>query len=362
MTLFPRHPDIVRIESSPGRPALVRRDQLLIAPGAPSEAADRWTESRHDLPGVTLLRLRPAAGVDVCELAVSLRPAVPGASPNHVMTGQPGYWGGPAHPPAPAGPVPGPVPAAARREVTVGLLDTGLSPHPWYGTAAWFTEQREGIREVLDADRDHKLDAQAGHGTFAAGLLLRRHAGAHLRVRRVLGSDGVGDELGVLRGIGELRAWSRATGRPVDLVNLSLGGHTFDDQPPPLLARALDGVVAVAAAGNGGASRPFWPAALPGVIGVGALDATGLRRAAFSNHGPWVAACARGEDLTSSFVWYDGGFAGYARWSGTSFAAATVSGVIAAHAAVHGIDARAAAADLLSGGEKVPGLGVRLGR
>src|SRR5690606_27242397 len=79
----------------------------------------------------------------------------------------------------------------------------------------------------------------------------------------------------------------------------------------------------IACAGNTGSSRPFWPAALPTVIAVGALD--GGARAAFSAHGPWVDAWAQGVGLTSSFLEF-GRFRGYAPWSGASFAAALATG------------------------------------
>jgi hypothetical protein len=91
-----------------------------------------------------------------------------------------------------------------------------------------------------------------------------------------------------------------------------------------------------------------WPAAFPGVVSVGALDERRLRppgatppRAAFSNYGSWVKAYAGGVQVLGPFVDYQetGGdvsgsrppqhFRGWARWSGTSFAAATVSGRIA---------------------------------
>ncbi|MFD0891222.1 S8 family serine peptidase, partial [Streptosporangium algeriense] len=71
--------------------------------------------------------------------------------------------------------------------------------------------------------------------------------------------------------------------------------------------------------------------ALPGVIAVGALDVAEQARAPFSAYGPWVDVWTRGEWLRSSFLRH-GEFRGYAGWSGTSFSAAVVSGVIAAAA------------------------------
>ncbi|MFC4589360.1 S8 family peptidase [Sphaerisporangium corydalis] len=309
---------VQEVEHTPGRTALIRPGVLLARSVRP---AARWTQSVERLDGLFLLRLSP--GADPCEIAASLTERGHEVSPNHVVTGQPLFFGGPTGAPRPA--------AALAHEpgepsrVTVGLLDTGVAPHPWYAGAGWFRGQPD---EVLDADGDGLLDHQAGHGTFIAGLVLRQAPGVRLRMVRVLDSNGVGDEAGVLRALDALRDTR------VDVLLLSFGCFTYDDRPSPLVERALAGfpdTVIVACAGNTASSRPFWPAALPRVIAVGALDSSENGRARFSAYGPWVDACARGEALTSSFVDFDQ-FQGYAVWSGTSFAAAVVAGAIAAAA------------------------------
>ncbi|WP_433226658.1 S8 family peptidase [Actinomadura formosensis] len=353
-----RHPDATVVEPLPGRPALIRRDEILVTgpdAGAAEDLVRRWYDSRQDGSGVTRIRLRAPAKVDVCELTALLgtggRHRRLNAAPNHLVLGQPMWWSGPADLPRPAAPLPAPRAAAARREVTVAILDTGLSPHPWYADAGWYREQRDEVAEVLDADLDFELDAQAGHGTFIAGVVLTRAPAARLRARRVIGGDGVGDELEVIRALEWLAEWGRA-----DIVNISLGCHTYDDRPSPVLARAVAALgrrtVVVACAGNAATDRPFWPAAMKPVVGVAALD--GDDRAWFSNHGWWVDACAQGVDVTGTFVSFDGVrppvngidpdlFEGFATWSGTSFAAPAVAGRIAARAAADGVDAVTAA-------------------
>ncbi|RKS68713.1 subtilase family protein [Actinomadura pelletieri DSM 43383] len=374
-----RHPDAVVVEPVPGRPALIRRDEILVAgpdAGVAETFVRRWCDSRQDERGVTRLRLRARSKVDVCGLAAELG-AERGSrrlsvSPNHLVHGQPMWWSGPADLPRPASPPPAPKAAAAsRRDVTVAILDTGLSPHPWYADTGWYREQRAEVEEVLDADLDFELDAQAGHGTFIAGVVLRHAPSARLLARRVLGGDGVGDELTVIRAL----EWLAGRG-DVDVVNLSLGCHTYDDRPSPLLARAMAALgrrtVVVACAGNTATDRPFWPAAMKPVVGVAALD--GDDRAAFSNHGWWVDACAQGVDVTSAFVRFDGTrppvngvdpdlFEGYATWSGTSFAAPVVAGRIAGLAAAEDVDAVTAADRVLdpAGRPVLPDLGVVVG-
>ncbi|SEG14852.1 Subtilase family protein [Thermomonospora echinospora] len=377
--MLARHTDAAVVEPMAGRPTVVRRDQILVATddaAAVEDVVRRWYDSGHDEGGVYLMRLRPQARVDVCELATRLggdgRGRGLAVAPNTVVYGQPMWWSGPAGRPRPAGPVPAPSAAAPpRRDVTVAVLDTGLSAHPWYEDTDWYAEQREEVAEVLDADLDFKLDAQAGHGTFIAGVVLRHAPSARIRARRVIGGDGVGDELGVVRALTWLADWGRA-----DVVNLSLGCYTFDDRPSPVLARALAALgrdtVVVACAGNAAGDRPFWPAAFEPVIAVAALD--GQERARFSNYGRWVDACAPGVDVASCYLDFDGSrppmngvdpdaFAGYATWSGTSFAAPAVAGTIAGTAAAEDLPAGAAAARVLDPAKArtLPGLGVVVG-
>jgi len=63
-------------------------------------------------------------------------------------------------------------------------------------------------------------------------------------------------------------------------------------------------------------------------------------RAAFSNHGDWVDVYADGAMVLGPRL-QDGEHA-WCRWSGTSFAAAAVTGMIAATMIELGVDARAA--------------------
>ncbi|MFB4281561.1 MULTISPECIES: S8 family peptidase [unclassified Nonomuraea] len=294
--------------------AYIRPGQVLTDRAAVS-AASRWTQAVSEADGVCVIHLSP--GADPCEIAAELRAQGLRASPNHVLRGQPLFFGGPASRPFPAPPI-GFKAGRARSGVVVGLLDTGIAKHPWWSGSDWYS--RLGPEEA-----DASEGSQAGHGTFIAGLLLRRAPGVSLRVRRVLDGDGLGDEAAVVRALHRMRE------RPPQVLNLSFGCHTFDDRPPPLLSDAIAGLtdtVTVACAGNTASDRPFWPAALPCVVGVAAVDAGQQRRAPYSGYGTWVDACARGDWLTSSYL-DAADYSGYAAWSGTSFATALVAGAIA---------------------------------
>ena len=377
--LLARHQDARIVEPVAGRPALIRGDQILVA-GRDVPAVEglvrRWYDSRQDEGGVSRVRLRAPARVDVCELAAELsgegRHRRLAIAPNHLVQGQPMWWSGPADLPRPVAPIPPPAAWAASAgtgpRVTVAVLDTGLSPHPWYETAVWYAEQRDEVTEVLDANGDYELDAQAGHGTFVAGVILQRAPCVRIRAFQVIGGDGVGDELDIIRALNRL-----ATDGDADVVNLSAGCHTYDDRPSPVVAQAIAALgrsmVLVGCAGNTAGDRPFWPAALKQVIAVAALD--GHERAWFSNYGWWVDACAPGVGVASCFVRFDGArprmngldpgdFQGYATWSGTSFAAPAVAGTIAAVAVRENLPAVIAADRVLDPAASVsqPDLGV----
>jgi hypothetical protein len=211
----------------------------------------------------------------------------------------------------------------------------------------------------------------AGHATFVTGLVLYQAPGCIVEVRKVLAPEnGEADAWSVAEGIVEL-------GRSgLDVLNLSLFCRTDDDREPLLLATAIDRLgpdtVVVAAAGNYGKetaeedpSRPTWPAALPHVIAVGSATADMRPAATTPQHVPWVDVYSTGEDVVSTFLegdvipalpddeWKTGRFspnketfAGYARWSGSSFAAAKVTGAIAARTALGRVPAQVAWAQL----------------
>ena len=131
-----------------------------------------------------------------------------------------------------------------------------------------------------------------------------------------------------------------------DVINLSLATPDDVQGLRNAIAYALrHNVVVVAAAGNdigpGGTnandgnqgSGPFYPAAYPGVLAVGAIGPGGVL-AGFSDRYTPVGVTAPGVDVTSA---YPGTFpAAYdAVQNGTSFAAAFVSGVVALVRSAH---------------------------
>jgi subtilisin family serine protease len=286
----------------------------------------------------------------------------PSAAPSHALPVAAASTARPASPPAH---LPAPLGLAGRDRPNVLVLDTGLrtrrarAEHEWLRDHCvvhdpWLdlaTAGRWDDEDEPDDDGGGRLDVQAGHGTFISGVVRQQCPDAWIHHRGVLTSYGDGDDASVLAAI------ERAVAVPAarfDIVVMAFGTYATGGDPPTMaraLRALLPGSLIVAAAGNDATGRPTFPAALPGVVAVGALDAGG--RAAFSNFGPWVDACAPAVDVVSTFFTaFDddcpdcGGlsqrYRGWARWSGTSFAAPKVAGVIAREMYLHGCTANEA--------------------
>jgi membrane-anchored mycosin MYCP len=246
------------------------------------------------------------------------------------------------------------------RGVRVGLLDTRLYPNPLL--AGGYLASPDDLLPTSGS----LYDARDGHATFVAGLILQRAQGAGLIVRPVLSHNALGKTWDVAK------AMVRFAGTGVHILNLSFGCYTDDGQPPLILAKAVSvlspQILLVAAAGNHGNieelrkaddplaapwtknlkdTTPVWPAAFADVIAVGASNGDVV--ADFSPKAAWVDVIAPGVDVESTYlvgevclastasdgqIKASGGqikeFHGLARWQGTSFAAANVSGAVAA--------------------------------
>jgi hypothetical protein len=241
-----------------------------------------------------------------------------------------------------------------RKRVQVVVVDTG-----WHPPAA--TDPRTPWLAGVQGDDElngPQLREYAGHGTFIAGVV--RCVAPHTRVFvEGFAVGGVGGG-GILESdmIAQL---DEALAHDPQVINLSAGCRTHDDLPSlafeVFYTASLKGrdCVLVAAAGNDSSPAPFWPAAFEWAIGVGSLDRD-HRVSSFSNFGASADVFALGRNLINAFP--DGEFecretpdkedqrvfaTGLARWSGTSFSAPVVAGLIAKEIAETGSTAHAAA-------------------
>jgi len=251
--------------------------------------------------------------------------------------------------------------------VTVALLDTGITASPdLAGRILPVTDPITGaVAQCENLSGEGTCDDNYGHGTFLAGLIAGdgtgssgRYAGvapgANLVSIKVGSADGSADVSSVLAGI----QWAvsfRDTYR-IRVLNLSLGTDSTQSWQVDPLNYAVErawtaGIAVVVAASNRGpAARTISkPADDPWVITVGAVDDRATSRIKddllphFSGRGPTADGLAKPDVVAPGALLVSLRSAGstidraspshidgaYHRGSGTSMAAAVVSGVAA---------------------------------
>jgi len=211
----------------------------------------------------------------------------------------------------------------------VAILDTGVDwSHPDLQAAMWVNAGEtpgNGIDDdgngwiddvhgwdVGNDDADPRPDVylEMGidvgfHGTHCAGIAAAATDngigvagagwGCRLMGLKVNDSDGYITTEGLTAGL------QYAVANGASVISMSFGGPLEDFGFMQVLIDDANaaGVVCVAAAGNNGDAAPMYPAALEGVISVGATNASN-QRASFSTYGAWVDVAAPGEQIWST--------------------------------------------------------------
>jgi len=220
---------------------------------------------------------------------------------------------------------------SASKSVAVAIVDSGVdTTHP----ALAHVKMNDYLLSPST-----QLDP-TGHGTHVTGLIAARAQGGWT-------SEGVAASIADVtahRGLTNVYdpvAYYRALRGALTsarVVNLSISGDTEDDEESDEIALAIaNGVVVVAAAGNEGEFNEElvpYPASLPGVIAVAAVDSAD-KVAGFSSQGMHVYVAAPGVDVGSTVPTYpvssivSVAIPSGANLSGTSMASPIVAGIVA---------------------------------
>lgn len=216
--------------------------------------------------------------------------------------------------------------------IVVAVLDTGVNKtHP---------DLIGNLIAGYDfSDNDSDPEDYDGHGTHVTGIIGATGSNA-------TGISGVAWKVKIM----PLKIFPNATDEVISsaikyavdngarILNNSWGNDCSSPSRSQLIEDAINyavkmGAIVVFAAGNSDTSNELcgYPASLPNVIGVGALDIRD-KKSSFSNYGEWVDIVAPGgtndgnpeHDIFSTYIPFT-----YAYLPGTSMAAPIVSGVAA---------------------------------
>jgi len=231
----------------------------------------------------------------------------------------------------------------AGQEIVVALIDTGVFlDHEDLVDQVW-VNQNEIPNNSRDDDGNGYVDDyygynflsnnpdvsdDNGHGTNITSIIsahTNNHIGiaavnwhAKVMVLKALNDLGGGEYSHVAKAI------RYAVNNGAQIINMSFGTYLDSE----ILKQAVDyavsrNVTVIAAAGNNGQRRVLYPAAYDNVIAVGAVDGSN-QRASFSNYGEEVDISAPGLNIPTAGYSHS---KEYVKSSGTSYAAAQVSGL-----------------------------------
>lgn len=210
--------------------------------------------------------------------------------------------------------------------VNVAIIDTGIDvDHP---------DLEVNIEGVFSAipPNPYTVDDHYGHGTHVAGTIAA--------VNNEIGVVGVGPQIdlwiirasagGILKLTDLLESYQFCIdswfdsdpNNDIQVMSMSFGGGYSQAEDEILQIAWNTGIILVAAAGNEGGDV-IYPAALPNVIAVSAVDIYD-EITWWSNRGPEIDLAAPGSRITSTYL-----RGTYATWSGTSMATPHVSGAAA---------------------------------
>lgn len=204
--------------------------------------------------------------------------------------------------------------------ITVAIIDTGCDINH-----SMLKENIAHTRNFTKDDNSNKsiVTDYVGHGTHVSGIILSVAPSSNLMILKALNRYGEGDYPWITNAI------NYAINQKVDIISMSLGGYTDDENLHKAIKKAINNnILVVCAAGNDGDNSSktdeySYPASYSEVISVGAVDSN-AKPAYFSNSNNLLDIMAPGVGILSTYK--DNS---YAILDGTSMAAPHVSGALA---------------------------------
>jgi subtilisin family serine protease len=210
------------------------------------------------------------------------------------------------------------------QEIIIAVIDSGINAdHPEFAGRL--------VAGYDFVNNDTVPEDTSGHGTHVAGVIAAAldngegMAGVCPNCRimpiKVLNDDNLSSWSRVVEGI------HFAIDHGARIINISVGSIIPSESLAVAVQLAIENdIVVIASAGNYGSEVRYYPAALEGVIAIGATTRKGELWSR-SGHGSNVDLVAPGESIYSTYHNMQNAYHGYTYMSGTSMAAPFVSGV-----------------------------------
>ena len=222
-------------------------------------------------------------------------------------------------------------------DVTIGLIDSGIYPHNEligntlqgynYTVSSSVCSKGAKCTDTTCAHYDY-VDTYS-HGTFCAGIMVAEANSEHMigavPAAKIVPLRSFVNQNGSVSNIA-LAIYDAVDKYDCDVINMSFGLASNSSSLKAAVKYAKDNnVLMVAAAGNDGVNSTRYPGGYDGVVCVGSVDSAGSK-SSFSNYGTYVDLAAPGTGIYSCSITSTSGFA---RSSGTSFAAPYVTAAAA---------------------------------
>ncbi len=209
-------------------------------------------------------------------------------------------------------------------DCNVFVIDTGCD----------LTHRDLNIVNAKSYTEDVSLTDQNGHGTAVASIIggIINNDGivgiapnVKIHSYKVLNSFGFGNLSSVIAAINDVLLWKKQNPNELCIINLSLGGPDLNILKNTVRNAIKNNIYVICAAGNENRNiLTTSPANTPEAITVGSYGKTNIR-SNFSNFGSLLDIYAPGENIYAADI----NNSYFPFWSGTSFSAPIVSGIIA---------------------------------